>query len=94
MQHWNKKEVKYIGLKLLTEQEKDFWIYNIKELQILGFISQIPSQIISWNILYIFFMMRVFNTHYNKMNKAGKKKNSLLILAWRGKKWQWLICFW
>lgn len=55
MQHWNKKEVKYIGLKLLTEQEKDFWIYNIKELQILGFISQIPSQIISWNILlYIF----------------------------------------
>ena len=39
-------------------------------------------------------MMRVFNTHYNKMNKAGKKKNSLLILAWRGKKWQWLICFW
>ena len=74
MQHWNNKEAKYIGLKLLTEQKKDLWICNIKELQILGFISQIPSQIISWNILYISFMMRVFNTHYNKMNKAGEKR--------------------
>lgn len=35
MQHWNNKEVKYIALKLLTEQGKDLWVYNIKELQIL-----------------------------------------------------------
>lgn len=34
MQNWNNKEVKYIGLKLLTEQGKDLWVDNIKELQI------------------------------------------------------------
>lgn len=60
MHDWNKEEIKYIDLKLLTEQEKELWIYNIGVLQILGFISQIPCQLTSWNILYISFTMCEF----------------------------------